>query len=157
MLPRRPGEHGVHLRVGTVEDVAPDDRFDAVTLNNIIEHVPDPVATLRRSWELLAPGGCLVVLTPNAASLDHPNFGVRWRGLEPPRHLYLFSAASLAEVATRAGAEGAVVRATPRAVPFIWASSGNAPGSFAAIPLALVLEAMGERGEELVLVARRAS
>jgi hypothetical protein len=60
---------------------------------------------MRKCRELLKPGGRLVVTTPNARGLGHARFGASWRGLEPPRHLQIFSPPTLAECARRAGLE----------------------------------------------------
>ena len=79
--------------------------FDAVTMSHVIEHVPDPVATIRKCRDLLRPGGRLVVTTPNARGLGYARFGAAWRGLEPPRHLQIFSPLTLAECSRRAGVE----------------------------------------------------
>lgn len=46
-----------------------DRRFDVVTLLDLIEHLADPLAAVRRCRELLNPGGHLVLYTPNHASL----------------------------------------------------------------------------------------
>ncbi len=51
----------------------------------------------------MAAGGVLVAVTPNIESLGHRWFKADWRGLEPPRHLHLFYARTLAGVARRAG------------------------------------------------------
>jgi 2-polyprenyl-3-methyl-5-hydroxy-6-metoxy-1,4-benzoquinol methylase len=40
-------------------------QFDVIAMLDLIEHVPDPLAALRRSHDLLKPGGHLVVYTPN--------------------------------------------------------------------------------------------
>jgi 2-polyprenyl-3-methyl-5-hydroxy-6-metoxy-1,4-benzoquinol methylase len=77
--------------------------FDAVTLSHVIEHVPDPVACLRECARVLKPGGRLVLLTPNADSLGHRIFGDSWRGLEPPRHLHVFSLHSMQRALQLAG------------------------------------------------------
>lgn len=77
--------------------------FDAVTMDNAIEHLPDPAASLAEAARILRPGGRLVAVTPNLDSLGHRAFGQDWRGLEPPRHLFLFTAGSLRRLARRAG------------------------------------------------------
>jgi SAM-dependent methyltransferase len=81
----------------------PDNTFDAVALSHVIEHVPDPIQTLAECLRILKPGGKLAVDTPNASSLSHRMFKQDWRGLEPPRHLHLFSNQSLPSLLARAG------------------------------------------------------
>lgn len=44
-------------------------RFDLVLMLDLIEHLPDPLAALRRCYELLEPGGYVVVYTPNHGGL----------------------------------------------------------------------------------------
>jgi hypothetical protein len=51
-----------------------------------------------------------VLFTPNAASLSHQLFKQDWRGLEPPRHLHVFSTQSLPLVLKRAGFREVTVR-----------------------------------------------
>lgn len=41
--------------------------FDCVTMWDLVEHLPDPQAFLRRAFEVVRPGGYLVVKTPNVA------------------------------------------------------------------------------------------
>lgn len=94
---------GLDVRLGDLKDAPyPAASFDAVVMRHVIEHVPDPVQLLRECHRLLAPGGRLVVVTPNAQSLGHRVYGRAWRGLEPPRHLYVFTAAALASVVEQA-------------------------------------------------------
>jgi len=49
----------------------PDGAFDAVVMWNVLEHVVDPVLTLRECHRILKPGGCILVKVPtkNAAEL----------------------------------------------------------------------------------------
>ena len=79
--------------------------FDAVTLSHVIEHVYDPVETLRQCWRLLKPGGYLWIETPNTDSSGYEIYGSHWRGLEAPRHLVLFNIGSLRWILERAGFE----------------------------------------------------
>jgi SAM-dependent methyltransferase len=83
----------------------PDHSFDAITMNHVIEHVLDPVELLVGSRRLLKPGGRLVVTTPNIQSYGHRKFQECWCGLDPPRHLQIFSTAALQHCARKAGFE----------------------------------------------------
>jgi 2-polyprenyl-3-methyl-5-hydroxy-6-metoxy-1,4-benzoquinol methylase len=81
----------------------PEGEFDAVTMNHVIEHVPDPVGVLREARRVLKVGGRLVVTTPNIRSLGHRMFSESWRGLETPRHLQIFTRAAIRACAQKAG------------------------------------------------------
>jgi 2-polyprenyl-3-methyl-5-hydroxy-6-metoxy-1,4-benzoquinol methylase len=93
---------GVRVLAGSLaEQQFPDNAFDAITLSNVIEHLPDPLGTFAELKRVLAPGGRLVIVTPNVNALGHCAFGRCWRGLEPPRHLYLYNRAVLSALAIR--------------------------------------------------------
>jgi len=96
--------HGLDVRVGTAESVAASgEKYDVVTASHVIEHVPDPIQFLRNCGRLLRPGGRVILRTPNSASFGHRKYGRDWRGLEPPRHLQLFTTLSLSACAIKAG------------------------------------------------------
>jgi len=99
--------HGVEVRVGTLDTIGLSEAsFDVVVANHVIEHVPDPVGLLVACNRLLKDGGKLIVVTPNIESYGRRHFGQAWRGLEPPRHLYLFSPRTLLAAAVKAGIAG---------------------------------------------------
>ncbi|HEV8638143.1 MAG TPA: class I SAM-dependent methyltransferase [Chloroflexota bacterium] len=88
--------YGLDAVEGTLEGAGfPSGHFDALTLWNVIEHVPDPPATLREAARVLRPGGLIVMATPNVDALDARVFGERWALWEAPRHFNIFSPASL--------------------------------------------------------------
>jgi len=95
---------GLDVRHGDLEQQHyPTGSFDAVTLCHVIEHLPGPQSTIAECLRVLSPGGTLVIATPNSASLSHRLYGKDWRGLEPPRHLSMFSMQSLNRVLLNAG------------------------------------------------------
>lgn len=56
---------GLDVRLARIEDVDLHESEDVVTMMDVIEHLPDPLAVLRRAHRALRPGGELVVYTPN--------------------------------------------------------------------------------------------
>jgi hypothetical protein len=49
---------------GTMADIPPGDRFDAIAYVDVLEHIQDDAAELARAAGHLTPGGRLVVLAP---------------------------------------------------------------------------------------------
>jgi 2-polyprenyl-3-methyl-5-hydroxy-6-metoxy-1,4-benzoquinol methylase len=94
---------GLDVRTGTIEAIGADEQFDGITMGHVIEHVHDPHALLRAVYQRLSPGGWIWVDTPNIDSLGHAEYGPHWRGIEAPRHLILFTPASLTDALARAG------------------------------------------------------
>jgi len=53
-------------------DYVPSRRYDFITIGEVLEHLEDPRAMLRRILELLAPDGRVFITTPaNAPMIDH--------------------------------------------------------------------------------------
>jgi 2-polyprenyl-3-methyl-5-hydroxy-6-metoxy-1,4-benzoquinol methylase len=95
---------GLEVRLGTLEEQNYEEgSFDAIIMNHVIEHVPDPLELLKSCKRVLKPGGKLVLATPNAWSWGHQRYGRSWRGLEPPRHLHIFTPQAIRKLAVGAG------------------------------------------------------
>jgi len=77
--------------------------FDVITLGHVIEHVHNPCLLLKACHDHLNPGGWIWIETPNIDAQGHRMYGKNWRGLEPPRHLVLFSLESLKRTLQEAG------------------------------------------------------
>lgn len=80
-----------------------DAKFDAIVMNHVIEHIPNPKKLLEECRRVLKDDGIMVLLTPNSNSRGHKLFKQNWRGLEVPRHLQIFSVNSLESLAKNAG------------------------------------------------------
>ena len=65
--------------------------YELITAFDLIEHVPQPKNLLRRVRDLLAPGGYLVMTTPDAEHFLRHVMGSSWPMLQPMQHLTIFS------------------------------------------------------------------
>jgi SAM-dependent methyltransferase len=84
-------------------DRFPQRQFDVVSLLGVIEHVTDPMRLLLRCAALLAPGGTLIVQTPNSGSALAHAMGRYWPLYAPVEHIHLFSDRAAREAVTRVG------------------------------------------------------
>lgn len=109
-------EHlGVRGRLGTLDEITfPDNYFDAITMNAIIEHLYDPYGTMREVFRILKPGGLLSFDAPNESGLYMlvGNLYMKCLGRDwcvnlaptfPPYHVQGFSPASLRTLLARVG------------------------------------------------------
>jgi SAM-dependent methyltransferase len=91
------------VRVGSIDALPPQPRFDAAVLLDVLEHVPDPLPFLRALHARLRPGGRLLIMTPNLASWLARVSGARWVSLKVPEHVLYYTPQSLRRVLANAG------------------------------------------------------
>jgi SAM-dependent methyltransferase len=77
--------------------------FDAAVMFDVIEHLFDPRAVLTAIARALAPGGTLVISTPNVDSLSRYLLGPAWAVLSPLEHIYYFNEDSLRRLLEASG------------------------------------------------------
>lgn len=86
----RLGLQSVHL--GSLDTAPfPEQHFDLITMWDVIEHLVDPRALLRRARELLAPGGLLVVETQDIDSAFARATGAAWHHFKHAEHILHFT------------------------------------------------------------------
>jgi 2-polyprenyl-3-methyl-5-hydroxy-6-metoxy-1,4-benzoquinol methylase len=87
--------YGLHVVPGTVFDMKLEpDSFEVVTLWDVLEHTPDPKATLAECNRVLKENGLLVVNYPDIDSLVSRLMGRKWVFLLSV-HLYYFTGKTL--------------------------------------------------------------
>lgn len=81
----------------TLEDAKfKNESFDAVTLFDVIEHLPNPKATIKEARRILKPNGLIVITTPNIGSAAAKILGRNWEEVKRVReHIYFFSKPTL--------------------------------------------------------------
>jgi 2-polyprenyl-3-methyl-5-hydroxy-6-metoxy-1,4-benzoquinol methylase len=95
---------GVKIYSGSIFDIQLiDNHYDAIILCNVIEHVLNPIEVLNKCRNLLKSGGAIFITTPNAGSIGLKLFKKNWRGLEPPRHIAVYTRHSLKALMTNSG------------------------------------------------------
>jgi len=108
-------QRGLNVHSGRLEERNyPDNSFDLILMNHVIEHIYDPLCTLGTIRRILRPGGMLVVTTPNSSGSGHHHFRSNWVHLDPPRHLRLFNHTNLCALIKRAGLRPTKIRSSIR-------------------------------------------
>jgi len=163
---------GLNVKLGNLnEQKFPNNNFDAITIAHVIEHIYDPVVLLKECFRILKPGGKLIIATPNNESLGHKYFKENWRGLEPPRHIHIFSSKSLIRTINKSGFTKFKCFTTSRISRFIYRASKDIQGTnkdrkkvtsatkikarLFSVPEWILVKLRGEYGEEVILIAEK--
>ena len=92
-----------HFHSGTLADAPfPNERFDAITMIDFIEHVRDPESELRMAGERLADNGRIIISTPRSDSVVARMTRKVWPQYRE-EHLTYFSLSGLSACMQRAG------------------------------------------------------
>jgi SAM-dependent methyltransferase len=77
----------------SAEDLSafPENTFQVVIAKHVVEHLEDPVAAIAEISRILAPGGLLLLATPNVDSLTRAVKKEKWIGYQDPTHISLWS------------------------------------------------------------------
>ena len=83
---------GIELAVNNIEEEFPfNETFDAIIMNNVIEHFLNPVQVLKKCKNSLSKNGKIILITPNSNAIEFSIFKKYWAGFHAPRHIFIFN------------------------------------------------------------------
>lgn len=97
------------------------ERYDVITMFELVEHLSDPHAFMRRAASLLTDGGIVYVTTPNFRSASRRLLGPEWVALDA-QHICYFEPSTLSRLLGRhfhtvtIATRGSMVLASPQLV-----------------------------------------
>jgi SAM-dependent methyltransferase len=92
------------LQTASAEEIPfANNTFDVVIIKHIVEHLPNPEKAIAEIGRITAPGGALILATPNLDSLLKPWKGESWIGYQDPTHISLKSPADWLNWIERSG------------------------------------------------------
>lgn len=95
-------QSGLDVRVGSIMDHDfPENHFDAIRMDMVLEHLHAPLAVLERASRWLKPGGEMLITIPYFEGVEFGIFGRFSYGLQLPTHIYFFNKTHLQKIFTK--------------------------------------------------------
>jgi len=81
-------QYQANVKTGQLDDI--DDKFDVITMFHVMEHIPNPIKTFKKLYDLLNEDGLLFIEVPNIESFSQSPDNTFFKA-----HIHYFSAATL--------------------------------------------------------------
>lgn len=94
---------GLDVHIGDIGALPEQREFDLIVMFNVLEHLKDPLQVINECSRRLKKDGTLIISVPNLESWQAKYAGSVWFHLDPPRHLYHFTARSLDNLLSKSG------------------------------------------------------
>ena len=95
-------KQGLEAYRGTVDDII-ENSIGLLTMNDLIEHLSEPLLFLKKCYSVMAPKGMIVIATPNGEGFDFQIMKNKTVNITPPEHLNYFNPYSIKELMKNAG------------------------------------------------------
>lgn len=89
------GQKGHEVFLGGLKDLEINEKYDVVTMWDVLEHLPDPKGSIKVIYNVLNENGILAINTINKSSSWARFWGKNWQAILPPEHLFYYSEKSL--------------------------------------------------------------
>lgn len=137
---------GFDVRVGELDVLPHDATFDAVVMLDLFEHITAPREFLLDVRARLAPGGRMLMMTPNVRSLLARVSGKRWVSFKVPEHVYYYGRRSLAALLDQTGFDVLAMRSSRQYVTLAFALDRAGRIAPALVrPITLLVDRLGLR------------
>ena len=87
-------QYQANVKTGQLADV--DGKFDVITMFHVMEHIPDPIKTFKKLYDLLNEDGFLFIEVPNIESFSQSPANTFFKA-----HIHYFSAITLVACASQ--------------------------------------------------------
>ena len=87
-------QYQANVKTGQLADI--DGKFDVITMFHVMEHIPDPIKTFKKLYDLLNEDGFLFIEVPNIESFSQSPGNTFFKA-----HIHYFSAATLIACASQ--------------------------------------------------------
>ncbi len=104
-----------------------DKEYDFITFHHSLEHMDQQSSPLLHAKKILKPNGKILVRIPTVTSDAWEEYGVKWVGLDAPRHFYIHSHQSIRLLAEQVGLKVSRLWSDSTIIQF-WVSEQNVQG-----------------------------
>ncbi|MEM3101687.1 MAG: class I SAM-dependent methyltransferase [Candidatus Nitrosotenuis sp.] len=94
---------GHKIFTGSLKKMKTEEKYDSVTMWDVLEHLDNPKEYLRAVNRILKKGGVVAINTIDKHSLWAKLWGKNWHLIVPPEHLYYYSRKNLSMLLTDCG------------------------------------------------------
>jgi 2-polyprenyl-3-methyl-5-hydroxy-6-metoxy-1,4-benzoquinol methylase len=96
--------HGDRIVMGAFEDYPMrENYFDVITMQDVFDHMRDPMQALEKCYRMLRPGGLIVIKVHNISCLYAKVTGRNFYAVIPPSHLFYYNASTLDRALSKSG------------------------------------------------------
>ena len=97
-------KHGDRIFIGPFEEYPMREGFfDVITLQDVFDHIREPLEVLDKCYRLLRPGGLIAIKVHNISCLYAKMTGRRFYAVIPPSHLFYYDKFTLARTLEKSG------------------------------------------------------
>lgn len=74
----------------SIKEIPGLEQFDIISMFHVLEHMPEPHATMKQLYARLSASGSVIIAVPDRGSWDAAHYQEKWAAYDAPRHLQHF-------------------------------------------------------------------